>query len=192
MNDAAAYVQGTDFKYYVNPVIYGDNWFVNFDTDNTLPEIVVRRNKKTSKTSAIKRMRKVLNSYGFKYKMNGYVINSERLFPPKFQGFDPAIAGLFELIGMIPVDGVEIHCQNILILKPEADGTYFTFYDPFEMSEVIKLVNNKKPSWKLVQWLTGLKKMSPSAITSANKELFKQYLDLDSSKGTLHLRKKIR
>lgn len=186
----AVFVQGTDYKYYRNPIVYGDNWFIEFE-DNELPEIIVKRFEKTNEKSALRRMRSILNKAGFKYKIKANVARTVRVFPPKFQGFDDALATFFELRDLVPVENIKVHDQGVLTLFPEADGTYFTFFDPFPMAEIIKLINGK-PSQKLVSWLTGLDKMSPSAITSAKRELFKQYLELDTTKGTLHLRRKIR
>ena len=186
----AVFVQGTDHNYYRNPIVYGDNWFVEFE-DEELPQIVVKNFKKTSNSSCEKRMRKILNSHGFKYKLDDGFVSGTRVFPPKFQGFVPAIARHFQLKDLIPVNDIEIHHEGCLILKPEADGTYFTFFDPFDIEEIDNLIAGK-PTQKIITWLTGLNNMSPQSIKSARNELFKQHPGHTIGKDLLYLRRKIR
>ena len=80
-----------DGKFYQDPVLYGEDWFICFD-DEDPPELVVRvERKKQRKSVFIERAAEIMKQLGVQARPVSYRGGCMRLFPPSRKNFADAV-----------------------------------------------------------------------------------------------------
>lgn len=120
------FVQAEDVKYYVDPLIQGDDWHIHFD-DNE-PHIVIKKFPNTTFISGRKRAQNVLG------KLGRVEPREPRHTGPKGLEFD------FELLKPIPIPSGSIAC----VTRPRADSVFLGWEMDFETEDVLAVFTKNK------------------------------------------------
>lgn len=149
MSRVSTFVQGSDFKFYRNPVLYGDDWYLCFDDDDP-PEVVV---KTTVKREARKLAGDRLAGAGVKFKILEARTESYRCFPPTYTGFHKAFSFFVELKEPLPVGGPALLKHDGMTDFPSTECVFLTFDLEFDAADVAKLFVGEAPSPHLLRFL---------------------------------------
>jgi len=174
MSKVSTFVQAVDGKFYQNPVLHGDDWFLCFD-DEEDPEVVVRcRSKKEARPMAKARL--TLAGVRFRVHPRNIVLGN-RLFPPNWEHFEKGFGFYVDILAPIPVP----QKYDAVVSSPSSDCRYYAFCLEFDPREVAKLFTGQDPSPHLVSFLTG-EEAWKSELESVRRKLqravLKQYPEL--------------
>src|SRR5215813_890367 len=123
-------VQAQDGMFYLNPVIVGEDWFLNFrDTD---PEIIVKKFANTTEKSGKTRARQALGKMG---KVLELSMDQKRSFPPGWDKLFESVGYYVKILEPIPIP--LIHDQ--VVNYPSSEEPFLAWSLEFETSEVLKL-----------------------------------------------------
>lgn len=91
MSLVSTWVLFQDGKFYQNPVLYTEDWFLCFD-DEDPPELVIRVEKKKQRKSVYLEMTsEILGKLGVVARVTMFRGGSQRCFPPNWKEFSDAV-----------------------------------------------------------------------------------------------------
>lgn len=179
MSKVSTFVQGDDFKFYKNPVLYGDDWYLCFDDDDP-PEVVIKATvKRTAKKLAGDRLAGA--GVCFKWGEPSYSYSS-RLFPPTYTGFQKAFGYFVQLTAPLPVTGPASLKHDGAVDFPSVECTFLTFFLDFDAADVAKLFGDKEPSVHLMTFLGVGKDTLEDSRKRLRRMVKKQLLGLREAK----------
>lgn len=184
MSKVATYVEGADGRYYMDPVIYTNDWYVRFDDDQP-PQIVVRSFKNSTQESEAKRCKKFLKSAGFKFKNFDYESGGLRMFPPAWT-MKQAGWSNFIMLAPFPVDGVQIHSDGDFEIMPDImQGTVMIWNRDFLVEQILDLwVANAELSETVLAYLGGTRQKCRNTV----KKQYPQFPESHEGEELMKLR----
>lgn len=124
MSLVPTWVRATDGRYYKNPILHGEDWFVCFDDDDP-PELVVVQVPGEGREDARRRAEGILRKAGVPGTLSNRSSRAGRSYPPyPSRRVLESIAFFFDLTGPIPIP--EIH-QDVTDGRPTGECV---FYEP--------------------------------------------------------------
>jgi len=126
MSLVSTYVRATDNKWYRDPVLSGEDWFVCFDDDDPVELVIEVRNR--TRKQLQKRVQEVLEELKLEYSLESKLeLGAQRDFSrteKKFR-FKPAAAVFFEISkGRIPVEKITNH-DGSFVDRPKGECVFY-------------------------------------------------------------------
>ncbi len=126
MSLVAHYIKTTSGLWYKDLVIYGENWYLCFDDDDP-PEIVIKKQKSIPRKERKEIICRCLNSVKISVKILSHSDQGERLFPPEYKRFSPAIQGFVKITGKIDLTNLTYLSTKSFKSNPEYQGVFYDF-----------------------------------------------------------------
>ncbi len=144
---AKTLVQASDNHYYVEPVLYGPDWFINFP--EAIPRLVVAG---TAKVAAKTYGRAEITRRNIPMKLRGDGERVSEVFPPDMRGFKNAYAFVGELVAPIPVP----NSSGGRVGGPSWDSEFIGFSVEFGVADLTPLfTRGGSPPDYLMAFMTG-------------------------------------
>lgn len=135
MSLVPTFVQAVDGRFYKDPVVAGDDWWICFDDDDD-PEIIVRHFKNSTPESGKTRASKVMREAGIEFKDIRYSRRCQRIFPPKWDKFFEAQCFWFYLMAPIPLP-----CKyDAVVQEPTASCVMYGFFTDVSSEDCARAV----------------------------------------------------
>ena len=124
MSLVSTWVRMKDGKWYQNPTMYDDNWYICFDDDDP-PELVMTIGNKPN-TQARRDAMALLNGIGIKFELYpGNGMRSQRLFPPKYKIFKHAISFFFKMKSAPDLANLKFKADSVKEELPETECVFY-------------------------------------------------------------------
>lgn len=126
MSLVSTWVRTADGKWYQNPAFYSDsgNWFLCFDDDDP-PELVIHQPKQLSKVERVEVAVALLNRWKIKAKILSHTPCGQRIFPPNWTPFKPAISIFIKIKEAIVIGEMKILFDSVSDEMPDGQGCFY-------------------------------------------------------------------
>lgn len=167
------FVESLDGQYYIDPVLWGVDWFVRFEEDNC--EIFVRKFKKSSVESCRRRGTKVLGQAGVKGTVElGGSAGGIYAVPPDFR--IEVQCCVFDVLVRAPIPVPMTH--RGVVTSPGSDNLKFVWTLSVRTETVWDFLRSPENNIRLTSFLLGEPYWITRALKDtklAKKRLLKQY-----------------